>query len=196
MLLGAHLDSWDLGTGAIDDASGIGITMAAGRLIGQLPQRPRRSIRVVAFANEEQGLLGGREYARRHAIDVANHVIAVESDFGAGRIYGFNTSGGDAQAVARIAEALAPIGITHMPGKGGPGPDISPLAAIGGAWAWLGQDGTQYFDLHHNADDTLDKIDPADLAQNLAAYTVFAWLVAESDESFGSAPKPGPGAGE
>ncbi|MGY1408560.1 M28 family peptidase [Luteimonas sp. A611] len=196
VLLGAHLDSWDLGTGAIDDASGIGITMAAGRLIGQLPQLPRRSIRVVAFANEEQGLLGGREYARRHAADVANHVIAVESDFGAGRIYGFNTSGGEAQAVARIAEALAPLGIVHMPGKGGPGPDISPLAAIGGAWAWLGQDGTQYFDLHHNADDTLDKIDPADLAQNLAAYAVFAWLAAESDEGFGSAPKPGLGAGE
>src|SRR5690606_1526736 len=196
VLLAAHLDSWDLGTGAIDDASGIGITMAAGRLIGQLPQRPRRSIRVVAFANEEQGLLGGREYARRHAADVANHVIAVESDFGAGRIYGFNTCGGDARAVARIAEALAPLGIAHMPGKGGAGPDISPLAAIGGAWAWLGQDGTQYFDLHHNADDTLDKIDPADLAQNLAAYTVFAWLAAESDDGFGSAPKPGLGAGE
>ncbi|WP_298573684.1 M28 family peptidase [uncultured Luteimonas sp.] len=190
VLLGAHLDSWDLGTGAIDDASGIGITMAAGHLIGQLPQRPRRTIRVVAFANEEQGLLGGREYARRHAADVANHVIAVESDFGAGRIYGFNTSGGDAPAVARIAGALAPLGIAHLPGKGGPGPDISPLAAVGGAWAWLGQDGTRYFDLHHNADDTLDKIDPADLAQNLAAYAVFAWMAAESDAGFGSAPKP------
>ena len=189
VLLGAHLDSWDLGTGAIDDASGVGITMAAGHLIRQLPQRPRRSIRVVAFANEEQGLLGGREYARRHAADVARHVIAVESDFGAGRIYGFNTSGGEPAAVARIAGALAPLGVAHMPGKGGPGPDISPLAAIGGAWAWLAQDGSKYFDLHHNADDTLDKIDPADLAQNAAAYTVFAWLAAESDVDFGSAPK-------
>ena len=196
VLLGAHLDSWDLGTGAIDDASGIGITMAAGHLVRQLPQRPRRSIRVVAFANEEQGLLGGREYARRHATDVARHVIAVESDFGAGRIYGFNTSGGDAQAVARIAGALAPLGIAHLPGKGGPGPDISPLAAVGGAWAWLGQDGTRYFDLHHNADDTLDKIDPADLAQNLAAYAVFAWMAAESDAGFGSAPRPANGAGD
>lgn len=189
VLLGAHLDSWDLGTGAIDDASGIGITMAAGHLVRQLPQRPRRSIRVVAFANEEQGLLGGREYARRHATDVARHVIAVESDFGAGRIYGFNTSGGESGAVARIAGALAPLGIAHMPGKGGPGPDISPLAAIGGAWAWLGQDGSRYFDLHHNADDTLDKIDPADLAQNAAAYAVFAWLAAESGADFGSKAK-------
>ena len=189
VLLGAHLDSWDLGTGAIDDASGIGITMAAGHLVRQLPQRPRRTIRVGAFANEEQGLLGGREYARRHASDVARHVIAVESDFGAGRIYGFNASGGESGAVARIAGALAPLGIAHMPGKGGPGPDISPLAAIGGAWAWLGQDGSRYFDLHHNADDTLDKIDPADLAQNAAAYAVFAWLAAESGADFGSAAK-------
>ena len=186
VLLAAHLDSWDLGTGAVDDASGIGITMAAGHLIRQLPQRPRRSIRVVAFANEEQGLLGGREYARRHAGDVGRHVISVESDFGAGRIYGFNTSGGDAGTVARIAAALAPLDIAHMPGKGGPGPDISPLAAVGGAWAWLGQDGSTYFDLHHNADDTLDKVDPADLAQNTAAYAVFAWVAAESDADFGS----------
>ncbi|HLT44493.1 MAG TPA: M28 family peptidase [Luteimonas sp.] len=198
VLIGAHLDSWDLGTGAIDDASGIGITMAAGRLIGQLPQRPRRTIRVVAFANEEQGLIGAREYARRHAGEVANHVIAAESDFGAGRIYGFNTGAPEhAQAATRrIAEALAPLGVEHLPGKGGPGPDISPLAAIGGAWAWLGQDGTGYFDLHHNADDTLDKIDPAALAQNVAAYAVFAWLAAEADGDFGSAPKAPAGANE
>jgi len=196
VLIGGHLDSWDLGTGAIDDAAGIGITMAAGHLIGQLPQRPKRTVRVVAFANEEQGLLGGREYARRHAGDVERHVIAAESDFGAGRIYGFNTSApAHAQAAAaRIAEALAPLGVEYMPGKGGPGPDISPLAAIGGAWAWLGQDGTAYFDLHHNADDTFDKIVPADVAQNVAAYAVFAYLAAEADGDFGSAAKAAPGA--
>ena len=191
VVIGGHLDSWDLGTGAIDDAAGIGITMAAGRLIGQLPQRPRRTIRVIAFANEEQGLLGGREYARRHADEVARHVIAAESDFGAGRIYGFSTSApAHAQAATkRIADALAPLGIEYMPGKGGAGPDISPLAAIGGAWAWLGQDGTGYFDLHHNADDTFDKVVPADVAQNVAAYAVFAYLAAEADGDFGSAPK-------
>lgn len=188
VLLGAHLDSWDLGTGAIDDASGIGITMAAGHLVRQLPQRPRRSIRVVAFANEEQGLLGGREYARRHATDVARHVIAVESDFGAGRIYAFNTSAPEhAQAATRqIAQALAPLGIEHAPGQGGPGPDIIPLAAKGAAWAWLAQDGTDYFDLHHTADDTLDKVDPEALAQNVAAWAVFAWLAAEAEGDFGS----------
>ncbi|MCA0393342.1 MAG: M28 family peptidase [Proteobacteria bacterium] len=191
VVIGGHLDSWDLGTGAIDDAAGIGITMAAGRLIGQLPQRPKRTIRVIAFANEEQGLLGGREYARRHAADVARHAIAAESDFGAGRIYGFNTSApAHAQAaVARIAGALAPLGIEPMPGKGSAGPDISPLAAIGGAWAWLGQDGTHYFDLHHNADDTFDKIIAGDVAQNVAAYAVFAYLAAEAEGGFGSQPK-------
>lgn len=192
VLIGGHLDSWDLGTGAIDDAAGIGITMAAGRLIAQQPQRPKRTIRVVAFANEEQGLLGGREYARRHAGDIQRHAIAAESDFGAGRIYGFNTGAPEhAQgAVRRIAEALAPLGIEYLPGKGGAGPDISPLAAIGGAWAWLGQDGTGYFDLHHNADDTFDKIVPEDVAQNVAAYAVFAYLAADAEGDFGSAPKP------
>jgi hypothetical protein len=191
VLIAGHLDSWDHGTGAVDDASGIGITMAAGRLIGQLPRRPARTIRVIAFANEEQGLLGARAYAERHAGEVTKHAIAAESDFGAGRIYGFSANAPQhAQAaVARIAQALAPLGIAHMPGEGGPGPDILPLADIGGAWAWLGQDGTRYFDLHHNADDTLDKVDPADLAQNVAAYTVFAYLAAEAEGDFGSAPK-------
>ncbi len=193
VLIAGHLDSWDLGTGAVDDASGVGITMAAGHLIAQLPQRPRRTVRVIAFANEEQGLLGARAYAEAHggADVIARHVIGAESDFGAGRIYGFNTSApaGMRATTEAIAEALRPLSIDLMPDKGGPGPDISPLAAKGGAWAWLGQDGTGYFDLHHNVDDTLDKVDPDAVAQNTAAYAVFAWLSAESSESFGSAAK-------
>ncbi|WP_267116933.1 M28 family peptidase, partial [Xanthomonas sacchari] len=96
VLIGGHLDSWDLGTGAIDDGAGVAISMAAGHLIGQLKQAPKRSIRVVAFANEEQGLYGGKAYAQAHAKDVARHQIAAESDFGAGRIYAFNTGSGDA----------------------------------------------------------------------------------------------------
>ncbi|WP_101925146.1 MULTISPECIES: M20/M25/M40 family metallo-hydrolase [Luteimonas] len=193
VLIAGHLDSWDLGTGAVDDASGVGITMAAGHLIAQQPQRPRRTIRVVAFANEEQGLLGARAYADAHggADVIARHVIGAESDFGAGRIYGFNTSApaGMRATTEAIAETLRPLSIDLIPDKGGPGPDISPLAAKGGAWAWLGQDGTGYFDLHHNVDDTLDKVDPDAVAQNTAAYAVFAWLAAESTEHFGSAPK-------
>ncbi|MBB3344250.1 M28 family peptidase [Luteimonas sp. RC10] len=193
VLIAGHLDSWDLGTGAVDDASGVGITMAAGHLIAQQPQRPRRSVRVVAFANEEQGLLGARAYADAHggADVIARHVIGAESDFGAGRIYGFNTSAPAGQRATSdaIAEVLRPLGIDYLQDKGSPGPDISPLAAKGGAWGWLGQDGTDYFDLHHNANDTFDKVDPDAVAQNTAAYAVFAWLAAESDESFGSAPK-------
>ncbi|KAB7764731.1 M20/M25/M40 family metallo-hydrolase [Xanthomonas maliensis] len=196
VVIGGHLDSWDLGTGAIDDGAGVAITMAAGHLIGQLRQAPKRSIRVVAFANEEQGLYGGKAYASAHgkdAKDMAAHQIGAESDFGAGRIYAFNTGSAAPEAsraaTARIAEALAPLGIAYEPSKGGPGPDIGPIAARGAAWAWLGQDGTDYFDLHHTADDTLDKIDPKALAQNVAAYAVFAYLAAEADGDFGSRAK-------
>ncbi|KAB7774349.1 aminopeptidase [Xanthomonas sp. LMG 12462] len=193
VLIGGHLDSWDLGTGAIDDGAGVAISMAAGHLIGQLKQAPKRSIRVVAFANEEQGLYGGKAYAQAHAKDVARHQIAAESDFGAGRIYAFNTGSGDAAgsraATRQIAEALAPLGIAYAPDAGGPGPDVGPLAARGGAWAWLAQDGSDYFDLHHTADDTLDKIDPKALAQNVAAYAVFAYLAAQADGGFGSQAK-------
>ena len=192
VLTGGHLDSWDLGTGAIDDAAGIGISMAAARLVSQLPQRPARTIRVVAFANEEQGLYGGRAYAKAHAREIRQHVIAVESDFGAGHIYGFDSNApeGAKDAIARIAAALKPLDVAHMPGKGDPESDIGPMTRLGMTWAWLGHDGTDYFDLHHNADDTLDKIDPKVLAQNVAAYAVFLYLASEAKGDFGSAPKP------
>ncbi|MGE8248176.1 MAG: M28 family peptidase [Stenotrophomonas bentonitica] len=194
VVIGGHLDSWDLGTGAVDDGAGVGITMAAGHLIGQLKQAPKRTIRVVAFANEEQGLYGGKAYAEAHAKDVVLHQLAAESDFGAGRIYAFNTGSpnpaSSREATRQIAEVLKPLGIEYAADKGGPGPDVGPLAAKGGAWAWLAQDGSDYFHLHHTADDTLDKIDPAALAQNVAAYTVFAYLAAEADGSFGSEAKP------
>lgn len=189
VLLGGHLDSWDYGTGAIDDGAGVAITMAAGALVK--PLKPARTIRVVAFANEEQGLWGGRAYAEKYAGAVARHVIAVESDFGAGHIYGFDSSARDLQpaALAQIQQVLAPLGIEWMPGQGEPESDIGPLTQRGMAWAWLGHDGTHYFDLHHNAEDTLDKIDPKDLAQNTAAYAVFTWLAAQAEGDFGSAPK-------
>ncbi len=194
VVIGGHLDSWDLGTGAVDDGAGVGITMAAGHLIGQLKQAPKRTIRVIAFANEEQGLYGGKAYAEAHAKDVVLHQLAAESDFGAGRIYAFNTGSpnpaNSREATRQIAEVLEPLGIEYAADKGGPGPDVGPLAAKGGAWAWLAQDGSDYFHLHHTADDTLDKIDPAALAQNVAAYTVFAYLAAEAEGSFGSEAKP------
>ena len=193
VVIGGHLDSWDLGTGAIDDASGIGITMAAGHLIGQRKHKPRRTIRVIAYANEEQGLFGGKVYAESQAGKIEKNQIIAESDFGAGRIYAFNTSsarqGPAQQASKQIADVLAPLGIEYTPGEGGPGSDAGPSAERGVAWASLRQDGTDYFDLHHTADDTLDKIDPKALAQNAAAYTVFAFLAAEADGGFGSEAK-------
>jgi hypothetical protein len=191
VLIGGHLDSWDPGTGAIDDAAGIGITMAAAKLIADMPRHPARTIRVVAFANEERGLYGGKQYAEQHADEVARHVIAAESDFGAGRIYGFDAHVSDAAkpAIQQIASVLAPLGIEFMAGKGDPESDIGPSTENGVAWAWLGHDGTDYFDLHHTADDTLDKIDPKALAQNVAAYAVFTYLAASADGAFGSAPK-------
>jgi hypothetical protein len=197
VVIGGHLDSWDLGTGAVDDGAGVAITMAAGHLIGKLKQRPARTIRVIAFANEEQGLYGGKAYADKYADAVAKHQIAAESDFGAGRIYAFNTSAPlHAQAAeAQIAEALKPLGI-ELSDKGGPGPDVGPIATRGAAWGWLAQDGSDYFDLHHTPDDTLDKIDPQALAQNAAAYAVFAYLAAAAEGNFGSAPKAEAAAGE
>lgn len=192
VLIGAHLDSWDLGTGAVDDGAGIGITMAAGHLVGEMTKRPTRTIRVVAFANEEQGLHGGKAYASTHGADVAKHLLAAESDFGAGRIYEYSSSA-PAHALAadrQIAAALAPLGIAHAPGSGGPGPDLGPFAAQGLAWATLKQDGSDYFDLHHTPDDTFDKIDPAAVAQNVAAYAVFAYLAASAEGDFGSGTTP------
>jgi carboxypeptidase Q len=194
VLIGGHLDSWDAGTGAIDDAAGIGITMAAAKLIADLPRHPARTIRVVAFANEERGLHGGKAYAARHATEIARHAIAAESDFGAGRIYGFDAHVSDdaKAAVQQIAGVLAPLGIEFMAGKGDPESDIGPSTRNGVAWAWLGHDGSDYFDLHHTADDTLDKIDPRALAQNVAAYTVFAYLAAQAEGGFGSTPSAAP----
>jgi len=198
VVIGGHLDSWDLGTGAIDDAAGVAITMRAAALIAQLPQRPKRTIRVVAFANEEQGLFGGRAYAAAHGKpgELEKHLIGAESDFGAGRIYAFSTSAvpPEAEAVVRqIAQALAPLDIEYTPGKGGPGPDLGPISRTGMAWAALQQDGTDYFDYHHTANDTLDKVEAAALDQNVAAYAVFAYLAAQSEVGFGSKytePKP------
>lgn len=183
VLLGAHLDSWDAGTGAIDDGAGVAITMAAGAAIGRLPQRPRRSIRVVAFGNEEQGLFGAKAYAAQNAASVDRHVIGAESDFGAGRIYALRAGVGEPAwpLLERIAGVLAPLGIALEKSGGGPGPDLIPLAQAGMPWAQLAQDGRDYFDYHHTADDTLDKIDPKALDQQVAAYAVFAWMMAEAE---------------
>ncbi len=186
VVIGGHLDSWDMGTGAIDDGAGVAITMAAGALIAKSGQRPRRSLRVVAFANEEQGVYGGRAYAV--ANDARQHVAGAESDFGAGRIYRFD-SRVDAQflpAVAQIRGVLDALGIESGSNDAGGGADVNALGKLGVPMFELLQDGTDYFDLHHTDDDTLDKIDPAALDQNVAAYVVFAWMSADAAQRFTS----------
>ena len=189
--IGGHLDSWDPGTGAIDDAAGVAITMAAGKLIGDLPQRPDRTIRVIAFANEEMGLWGGRAYAEQHAASVSKFQLGSESDFGAGKIWRMSASVKPEarRAIEQMATVLAPIGVAYDAVRpGGGGPDLSQMHAKGMAALSLTQDGTHYFDWHHTANDTLDKIDPAELAQNVAVYAAFSYMAAQADGNFGSAP--------
>ncbi len=189
--IGGHLDSWDPGTGAIDDGAGVAIAMAAGKLIHDLPQRPDRTIRVIAFANEEMGLWGGRAYAEKHASDVAHFQLGTESDFGAGPIWRMTASVKPEarDAIDQIAKVLAPIGVAYDASKpGGGGSDLSQMHGKGMAALSLTQDGTRYFDWHHTANDTLDKIEPKQLAQNVAVYAAFAYMAAQADGNFGSAP--------
>ena len=190
VVIGAHLDSWDLGTGAIDDGAGVGITMAALELIKDAGLAPRRTIRLVLWGAEEVGLLGASAYRDQHEAELEQHVIGSESDFGGGRVWKVTadsqTEAGDA-LFGEIARLLAPIGVA--PGSDdqpGGGPDLYPLIAVGVPTLRLHQDGRDYFDLHHTADDTVDKLDAASLDQNVAAFAVFAWLVADSDVSFRS----------
>ncbi|HEY9131357.1 MAG TPA: M20/M25/M40 family metallo-hydrolase [Dyella sp.] len=189
--IGGHLDSWDPGTGAIDDGAGVAIAMAAGKLIRDLPQRPDRTIRVIAFANEEMGLWGGRAYADKHAPDTVKHQLGTESDFGSGRVWRMSASvkPGAIGAIEQMAKVLAPIGVAYDAKRpGGGGSDLSQMHAKGMAALSLTQDGTYYFDYHHNANDTLDKIDPRDMAQNVAVYAAFSYMAAQAQGDFGSAP--------
>jgi Zn-dependent M28 family amino/carboxypeptidase len=185
VVIGGHLDSWDLGTGAIDDGAGVAITVAAAALIGQLPQAPRRSIRVVAWANEEQGVYGGKAYAAARTADasIGQQYLAAESDFGAGPIYAFDTgfgANGAGQGFAdQLLPLLSPLGVVRGGSKASGGPDVGPLREAGVPVAGLKQDGTYYFDIHHTARDTIEQIDPAALKQNAAVWTVFAYLAAE-----------------
>ncbi len=189
-VMGGHLDSWDPGTGAIDDGAGIAIAVGAAHAIKALPQRPQRSIRVVAFANEEAGLFGGNAYAQAHAKDIAKAVLGSESDLGADRIWKITASVKPSarDAIGQIAEAIKPLGVEYdANAQGHGGSDLSAVHAVGMASVSLHQDATRYFDWHHTANDTLDKIDPAQLSQNVAVYAVVAYLAAQADGDFGSA---------
>ncbi|MCM3875425.1 MAG: M28 family peptidase, partial [Thermoanaerobaculia bacterium] len=182
VVVGGHLDSWDLGMGALDDGAGCGIAIEAARLIGKLPKRPRRTIRVVLFANEENGLAGGRAYAKAHAAELPRHVAAVEPDAGAGRASGFGWTAGPAAAplMAELGTLLAPFGLGEVK-KGGGGADIGPMRAAGVPMFSPSQDVARYFDVHHTADDTFDKIDREDLNTALATVTALVYTLAEAE---------------
>ena len=170
LLVGGHLDSWDQGTGAIDDASGVAIVTAAAKRIMDAG-RPGRTIRIVWFGAEEPGGFGGEAYAKAHGSE--RYAIAGESDFGADRIWRFSSKlmTTDAAAFAQLTASLAPLGITRYDKGEADGTDVEPTIKAGAPWISLSQDGIRYFDYHHTPDDTLDKIDPAQLRQNVAAWT-------------------------
>ena len=186
LLVGGHLDSWDLATGAIDDGAGVAITTAAAKHIMDAG-RPLRTIRVVWFGAEEPGGFGGAALAKAHAAD--RYAIAGESDFGADRVWRFATklSATDPAAYASLTAALAPLGIVKNDKGEADGTDVGPTIEAGAPWISLNQDGTRYFDVHHTPDDTLDKIDPVQLRQNVAAWTT---VLATLSGGIESGPKP------
>ncbi len=179
-----HLDSWDQGTGAIDDATGCGIAAASALQVAKLGQ-PRRTIRVLMAGAEEVGGDGARAYYKAHGAE--KHALAIESDFGADRIWrvDFKLPQGHEALAKRIAGALAPLGVGASTQEAGGGADIAPLVKAGVPVIDLQQDGTRYFDLHHTPDDTLDKVDPAQLRQNVAAWAVTLEAAANAPESMG-----------
>lgn len=190
VLISCHLDSWDLGTGALDDGAGCGIVVGAAKLIEQLPDRPRRTIRVVLYGAEEVGLFGATAYAREHGDDLGNHVLAAESDFGAGPIWRFQTKFGEAALpYARTIQALLmPLGVTPGDNRARGGPDIGVLARSGVPVVTPGQNGMDYFDYHHTPDDTFDKIKPDEFRQNVAVYAAFTYIAAETGWDFRAEP--------
>jgi hypothetical protein len=177
VLVAGHLDSWDLGTGAIDDASGVAIAAAAARRIMDAG-RPLRTIRIVWFGAEETGLWGGQDYRRKYGKQP--HWAMLESDFGADRIWRVTSKLGEQRrAEARlIGAALAPLGIVTGSFEDADGSDIGPMLEDGQPGVGLSQDGTRYFDYHHTPDDTLDKVDPVQLRQNVAAWTATLGVLA------------------
>lgn len=183
IVIGGHLDSWDMGTGAIDNAAGVAITTAAAHRIMQAGQ-PRRTIRVVLFGAEEVGGGGGPTHFRLHSGE--NNVVLVgESDFGADRVWrvNFNFGAGNAALADRITALLAPLGILRGRDPANAGADLGAWPRAGTAAIDLNQDGTRYFDYHHTPDDTLDKVDPVQLRQNVAAWTAVLSAAANAPEA-------------
>ena len=183
VVMGGHIDSWDVGQGAMDDAGGVVAAWEAIRLMKQLGIRPRRTIRVVGWTNEENGTRGGRGYLAAHQADVANHVFALESDNGVFRPFGIAAVGTDSALamLRRISPLLTRIGADSVT-KGDGEADIGPLLAAGVPGAGLYVDGSRYFWYHHTNGDTPDKLNPREVAQCVAVMAVYAYVLAEMPE--------------
>ena len=189
VLIGGHFDSWDVGQGAHDDGGSCIAVWEAIRLLKELNLRPRRTIRVVLFTNEENGLRGGTAYRDAHRAEIAKHIFAIESDSGIYRPEGLGLADNSpllARANLReIAKLLSGIAADRIAADGG-GADIGPIMREGVVGANLEVDGSRYFDIHHTHADTLDKIDPRDLSLCVATLAVFAYTVADIPGSLGS----------
>lgn len=180
VVLGGHIDSWDVGAGAMDDAGGVVVSWEAVRLLQRLGLRPRRTIRVVGWVNEEDGGRGGLAYRDTHRAELADHILAFESDGGVFRPQGFGFSGSDsAMALVRqIASLLRPIGADSVQ-RGGGGADIGPIVQLGVPAMSPNVESSRYFWFHHSDGDTVDKLDPRDMAQCVAAFAVMIYVVAD-----------------
>ncbi len=185
VVIGGHLDSWDVGEGAHDDATGCVMAMEALTILRKLNLTPRRTIRVVLYTNEENGLAGARQYVKDHAGEIENHVAAIESDSGGFRPLGFSVEMKDPEREARAAEQLkqilerlSPIGATEVR-RGFSGADVGRLKSGGVACLGLRVEGSKYFDYHHTPADTLDKVDPKELNLCVTAMATLAYALAE-----------------
>lgn len=194
VLLGAHLDSWDLGTGAIDDAAGVAVVAEAAHRLASLPERPRRTVRVVLYANEENGGKGADAYQTQHKAELAQHVLATEVDEGTDEAYELATAFGPGSEpfTQQLMELLGPVGIKSQHGDGQTGFDVDRLRQQGVPLAHLQQDTSRYFDIHHSADDTFDQIDAQHLDQLVAAVATLAYTAAEAETVPARLPPPPP----
>jgi carboxypeptidase Q len=194
VILGAHLDSWDPGVGALDNGAGVAIMMGVGKLISSLDVKPRRTIRIVLFANEEFGTSGSLAYSAANEQELAKHVLGFEADFGAGPVWRLSSRVNPAQlpVVDQIYRALAPLKLERGGNEARGGADLDALGKLGMPIIEPNLDGTNYFDVHHTANDTMAQVDPAALRQAVAAYAITVWLGARHAGSWDRVTTPKP----
>lgn len=184
VVLGGHIDSWDVGTGAMDDAGGCIAAWHALKLMKQLGLRPRRTVRVVMWTNEENGLRGGNAYRDAHRNEIDKHVLAIESDAGVFKPLGFGVTASDSAFVliSQVGKLLDRIGAGTIT-RGGGGADIGPIMALGVPGMGLNVQGDKYFWYHHSEADTVDKLDPHDVNLAAATLAIMAYVVADMPET-------------